>query len=169
MRWPDRSRVLCPLAANRSNRDASHGWGLDVLASCPKLPDDGGVLLADARTCLDAGLGRPAVILAGVAYEVARDAAAEQLEAAGKLAAKKGRRAAQQIVDVKAIPPALFADLEERGRALAAWDFADRRRDRRNQGSHPGEYPDFSDGGEVHEYLLSAGRHLPGLWSVTLV
>jgi len=71
----------------------------------------------------------------------------------------------------KAIPdllgsPANPTEAESLGASEDAWDFANRLRARRNQGSHPGAYPDFADLAEVHEWLISAGRHLPGLWSV---
>jgi hypothetical protein len=128
------------------------------------------VHLADAQTCVDHGLGRPAVVLTGLAYEVAEDAAIDHL--GSKLAIKKGAKAAEKIAAVRDAIPVLLSqptnpiEAEKRGAAEAAWDFADRLRARRNQGSHPGPYPDFTDLSEVHELMLSAARHLPGLWSV---
>ena len=73
---------------------------------------------------------------------------------------------AQQITEVKKVIPSLFTDLDERFRALSAWDFADHLRERRNDASHPTGGPDFSDLAEIEELLLSAARHLPALWSV---
>jgi len=63
----------------------------------------------------------------------------------------------------------LFADLQEGGRALAAWDCADRLRDRRNQARSPACIPTSTTPARSTSGLLSAGRHLPGLWSVTTV
>jgi hypothetical protein len=143
-----------------------------VVARCKDLPDEVAVHLADAQTCVEHGLGRPAVVLAGLAYEVAVDAVVDHL--GSRTAAKKGAKAAEKIDAVKKAIPNLLgpstnpADAERRGAAESAWDFADRLRARRNQGSHPGAHPDFTDLEEVHEWLLSAGRHLPGLWSVRI-
>jgi hypothetical protein len=141
-----------------------------AVARCKDLPDEVAAHLADAQTCVDHRLGRPAVVLAGLAYEVAEDAAVDHL--AHKVTIKKGAKAAEKIAAVRKAIPALFGkpshpvEAEKRGAAEAAWDFADRLRARRNQGSHPGAYPDFTDLSEVHDLLLMAGLHLPGLWSV---
>jgi hypothetical protein len=135
-----------------------------VVARCPDLPDEVAVHLSDAHSCVEHGLGRPAVVLAGLAYEAAEDAIIDHL--GNRVSVKSGAGAAARIAAVRKAIPTLMPDLEERGRADAAWDFADRLRERRNNGSHPRSYPDFSDLSEVHELLLSAGRHLPGLWSV---
>jgi hypothetical protein len=133
---------------------------------CLGLVDEVMVHLIDARDCLDHGLARPAVALIGVAYECAEDEVIEHLESEGKLVIPKNAKTAVKIAAVRNAIPVLFPDLEKRGAALAAWDFADRLRDRRNQASHPRALYDFGDISEVHELLLSAGRHLPGLWSV---
>jgi hypothetical protein len=137
-----------------------------VVKRCKDLPDEVAAHLADAQTCAEHGLGRPAIVLAGLAYEAAEDAAVEFLETAGKLKLRRNAKAAEKISEVKKIIPTVLTDIERRSRAETAWDFADRLRERRNQGSHPGAFPDFSDMTEVHELLLSAGRNLPGLWSV---
>jgi hypothetical protein len=137
-----------------------------VVARCKDLPDEVAVHLADAQTCVENRLGRPAVVLAGLAYEAAEDAAIAHLEAEGKLNLRKNAKAAEKIAEVKRVIPSLFTDIESRSRADAAWGFADQLRARRNDGSHPRAFPDFSDLSEVHELLLSAGRYLPGLWSV---
>lgn len=137
-----------------------------VVARCADLPDEISVHLVDARECLDHGLPRPAVSLLGLAYEAAENAAIEYLDSAGKLRVRSGARAAEKIAAVKAAIPTLIADLGQRGAAAAAWDFADHLRERRNHASHPKAWPDFSDLTEVHEFIVSAGRHLPGLWSV---
>lgn len=143
-----------------------------LVARCKDLPDEVTVHLVDAQTCVEHGLGRPAVVLAGLAYEVAEDAVVDHL--GSRISLKKGAKTAEKIDTVKKAIPTLFgrpttpAEAEKVGAAESAWDFADRLRARRNQGSHPGAYPDFTDLDEVHELLLSAGRHLPGLWSVRI-
>jgi len=145
------------------------GFVQRVVKRCKGLPEEVAVHLADAQTCLEHGLGRPAVVLAGLAYEAAEDAAIDHL--GSKVSIKKGAKAGERIAEVKKAIPAIFAgtgpkEVDRRSRALAAWAFADRLRERRNDGSHPRAFPDFADLGEVHELLLSAGRNLPGLWSV---
>lgn len=137
-----------------------------IVKRCPGLPDEVSVHLVDARACLEHGLGRPAISLMGLAYEVAEDGALDYLVDAGKLRVRNGARVAEKIAAVKVALPTLLTDLEHRGAAAAAWDFADHLRARRNHASHPKAYPDFSDLTEVHEFIVSAGRHLPGLWSV---
>jgi hypothetical protein len=140
-----------------------------VKQRCEGLPDESLVHLSDAGECLDHGLGRPAVVLTGLAYEAAENAAIEHLEMNRGLFLKKGAKAAERIAaTVKLIPQLFDGDPERVGRALAAWDFADRLRERRNHASHPKAYPDFSDLAEIHEFIVSAGRHLPGLWSVVV-
>ncbi len=56
-----------------------------LIARCPGLPDEVTSLLTDARRCLDAGLMRPAIVLMGVAYEVAVERVAESLVKKGRL------------------------------------------------------------------------------------
>jgi hypothetical protein len=139
-----------------------------VVARCPGLPEEVPVHLVDARACLDVGLRRPAVSLMGLAYEAAENEAIEFLEKNRGLVLKKDARAAQRIAAVLKLVPQLFGgDLDRQGRARAAWEFADQLRDRRNHASHPKAYPDFGDADEVQEFLVSAGRNLPALWSVT--
>ena len=55
---------------------------------CPDLPDGVVALLADARECLDRCLLRPAVILMGVAYELAIEEVVLRLETKGYVKAK---------------------------------------------------------------------------------
>lgn len=50
-----------------------------VAARCPGLPGEVLSLLSDARECLDHGLMRPAIVLMGVAYEVAVENAVDAL------------------------------------------------------------------------------------------
>jgi hypothetical protein len=142
-----------------------------VVVRCPGLPEEVGAHLVDARACVDRGLGRPAVSLLGLAFEAAEDAAIEYLERNTGFQPPKNAKAKQRIAAVVKHIPKLFpgdSDRDKESRAIAAWDFADRLRDRRNQASHPRNFPDFSDLTEVHEFIVSAGRHLPGLWSVRI-
>lgn len=171
--YPDAMRLTSVGRRFLERTDGDHpylpGFVDRVVARCPGLPEEVTVLLADAQACAENQLGRPAVVLAGVGYEAAAEAAIERLEQSAKIRPITKVKAAQRIAAMKANIPDLFkgaADPEGRFRAEAAWDFADRLRERRNHASHPKAYPDFSDLDEVHEYLLSAGRHLPGLWSV---
>jgi len=125
-----------------------------VSARCEDLPDEVAAHLVDAQSGLDHGLGRPAVSLTGLAYEATEDAAIEYLEKNRGFVPPKNGRAAATIAEVLKFIPRLFGgDREKEGRATMAWDFADRLRDRRNQASHPRNYPNFSDLSEVHEFL----------------
>jgi hypothetical protein len=141
-----------------------------VTAGLKHLPAEVADHLVDAQKCVDSGLGRPAVVLAGLAYEVAIDDVLDYL--GNKIALKKGAKAADKIATVRKEisnllgKPTNATEAERLGAAESAWDFADRLRARRNHGSHPGAHPDFDDLVAVHEWLVSAGRHLPGLWSV---
>ena len=138
-----------------------------IVARCPNLPGEVSVHLVDARACLDHGLGRPAISLTGLAFESAIGAAIDHLERNAGFSPPKSLNAAPRIAAVIQFISKLFGgDREKEGTALAAWDFADRLRARRNDASHPNAYPDFSDLTEVYEFVISAGRHLPGLWSV---
>ena len=74
---------------------------------------------------------------------------------------KRLRRVAGLIE--KALPGA--ANSEARRAAAAAYDFADALRRRRNDAAHPRPKYGFEDRTEVEELLVSALRHLPGLWA----
>lgn len=136
-----------------------------IAARCPGLPDETITHLTDARACLDHALSRPSIVLLGLAFEVAIDAVVDTLVSDGKLSVKAKAKVSEKIGGVKAILPQLFPAAEERSTAIAAWDFADALRQRRNHGAHPRPAYDFSDLTEVHELHVSAGRHLPALWS----
>jgi hypothetical protein len=142
-----------------------------VRTRCAGIPGEVLVHLADAQQCLDHALGRPSVVLTGLAYEVAIESIVERLVKKGRLSHQAQTfNAARRIGEVKAQLPALYpgtsmAQKQARFSAIAAWDFADVLRDRRNDGAHPGGGYDFSDLSESHELLLSAGRRLPALWA----
>lgn len=128
---------------------------------CPDLPEQVLVHFADAKTCLDHALGRPAVVLMGLAYETAIEAAIAdlKLEAGSQKPAKRIERALEWISELPKNEVTYLAD--------SAWRFADVLRRRRNDGSHSQPTYDFSDVYEFHELFVSALRNLPGLWSVT--
>jgi hypothetical protein len=150
----DQDHALLPVSLER------------VRQRCPGLPDQVLAHLEDGRACLDHGLPRPAVVLIGLAYEAAVEAIVENLVANGLLDGSVVRRqtALGRIALVTALLPNLFADREAMSAATAAWAFADHLRKRRNDASHTKPAYDFTDIGEVHEFLASALRHLPILW-----
>jgi len=133
---------------------------------CPGLPDGGLVPFLDAYACLEHRLARPATVLLGVAYEAFVERVIDVLVARGSLPAdtlaKNG--AAKRIVALRSVVPATVVDKDERYSVIAALDFADLLRERRNDGSHTTPRFAFDDIGEVEELLVSAGRHLPALW-----
>ncbi len=146
-----------------------------IRTRCPGLPDDVVALLTDARACLDQMLLRPAVVVMGVAYEAAVERVAEALVTAGTLPAEVLElRAAARIARVRGVIDARVpgGSPEERDRRFAvhaAFAFADQLRRRRNDASHTTPRFGFEDREEIEELLVSAGRHLPALWSIAPV
>lgn len=142
-----------------------------IRARCKDLPDGVLALLVDARACLDHGLHRPAVVLMGVAYELAIEHVVDKLEPLRLLDAKttkekpkeKINRILALIRDVPKVKGRLPSS-DERTTAERAYDFADTLRDRRNEAAHTTPRYDFSHREETTEFLISASRHLPGLW-----
>jgi hypothetical protein len=132
---------------------------------CPGLPNDVLSLMGDARTCLDHGLMRPAVVLLGVAYEVAIEHVVQALVAKGVLdAAVQDQNAAKRIAAVRGKIDALVQDKDDRFAAHAAYEFADQLRRRRNDASHTAPTYGFEDREEVEDLIISAGRQMPNLW-----
>jgi hypothetical protein len=137
---------------------------------CPGLPDDVPSLVADARECLDHGLMRPAVVLLGVAYEVAIEHAIETLIARGDLPqAVQDQSAAKRIATVRAqidkvLPDSTPQERDDRFATHRAYEFADDLRRRRNDASHTKPTYGFEDRAEVEELIISACRKLPDLW-----
>jgi hypothetical protein len=81
--------------------------------------------LGDARACLDVGLMRPAIVLMGVAYEVAIERFAETLATKGHLKqADLELNAAKLLSRVKAQVKNVLQDKEHQFAADAACDFA---------------------------------------------
>jgi len=137
---------------------------------CPGLPDGVVALLSDARECVDRCLLRPAVILMGVAYELTIEVAISDLVNKGLLnkstleleAGRRLKRLRELLAreDIKQLLP----ERDDRRRADAACDFADQLRLSRNDAAHTRPAYDYEHAGETEEFLVSAGRHLPGLW-----
>ncbi len=138
---------------------------------CPGLPDGVIALLVDTRACLDRSLGRPAVVLMGLAYETVIEQVVDALATTGHVEEKTRRaEAADRIKRIKGLlrDEARFKDLvperDDRRHVELAYDFADNLRLRRNEGAHTTPAFDFDHPAENHEFLVSAGRNLPGLW-----
>lgn len=146
-----------------------------IQARCKDLPTGVIALIVDARACLDRSLLRPAVILVGVAYELAIEEvvavlATKNLLSTGtpsQLPAKRIDRIKELINDTDKVKVVLSTS-DARTAALAAYDFADTLRLRRNEAAHTRPAYDFDHEGETEEFLVSAARHLPALWSLTL-
>lgn len=60
----------------------------------------------------------------------------------------------------------MLPDSDDRTAAGAAYDFADHLRQRRNDAAHTTPAFDFDHADETDEFLVSAGRHGPALWSL---
>lgn len=143
-----------------------------VAARCPGLPGEVLSLLSDARECLDHGLMRPAIVLMGVAYEVAVENVVDALVTRKALpAVVADKNAAVRIREVNAaidtvMPGSTPQERDDCFAAHAAYNFADALRRRRNDASHTTPTYGFEDREEVEELVVSAGRHLPNLWRV---
>lgn len=137
---------------------------------CAGLPEGVIALLVDARACLDHGLQRPAVVLMGVAYELAIEHVVEHLEHLGLLDAKTSKE--KPKVKIERILGLIrekkgrdrIPSTDDRTAAERAYEFANSLRDRRNEAAHTTPRYDFTHRAETTEFLISAGRHLPGLW-----
>ena len=143
-----------------------------VRLRCPSLPDGVEALLVDARGCLDYGLLRPAVVLMGVAYELAIEHVVDALVTKALLHANTPIQKPAEKIDriLKLIRTSavnvVLATADERTAAECAYDFADTLRLRRNEAAHTTPRFDFAHRAETEEFLISAGRHLPALWSL---
>jgi hypothetical protein len=159
---PDDSNPMLPAFLDR------------VQIRCPGLPEGVIALLVDARACFDHSLMRPAVVLMGVAYELAIERVMEALDTKGYLPLGNSDRAADRIRRIKGLLASeqvkrIFPDSDARAAARAAYDFADDLRQRRNQAAHTSPSFDFDHTEETEEFLVSAGRHLAALWSLATV
>jgi len=145
-----------------------------IRVRCPSLPDDVIALLVDALACCDHSLMRPAVVLMGVAYELAIEhvvdvLASKNLVSANTPGQKPGERI-KRIKELLATPQVntVLPNSDDRIAAGAAYDFADHLRQRRNEAAHTTPIYDFDHTAETEEFLVSAGRHLPALWSLAV-
>jgi hypothetical protein len=143
-----------------------------IKTKCPGLPDGVLSMLVDARRCLEHALLRPAVIVLGVAYEIAIDSVAENLATKGLVSKSTPELdAGPRIRNIKAalLKPDMEIAMpkkEDRQVAANAIDFADQLREQRNLGVHTAI--EFEDRAETEEFIVSAGRHLPALWSLAI-
>lgn len=143
-----------------------------VRQRCANLPDDVTALLLDARECFEYVLLRPAIVLMGVAYEAAIEAVIVDLVGKARLAATvQDQNAARRISSIRAVVDAVLPggtpqERDDRFAAHRAYNFADDLRRRRNDASHTTPRYGF-DRAETEELLVSAGRNLPALWSLT--
>jgi hypothetical protein len=141
-----------------------------VRSRCPGLPDDVTTLLVDVQSCIDRMLLRAAVVLMGVAYEVALEAVVDKLvhkaqlpASTADLNAAKRLSALRGVIDV-VLPGGTSQGRDDRFAAKRAYDFADDLRRRRNDASHTTPRHGFEDLVEAQEFLVSAGRQLPLVW-----
>lgn len=141
-----------------------------IQSRCPGMPPEVLSLLRDARECLERMLLRPAVVVMGVAYEVAIEAVATDIVAAAALPQSVlDDNAAKRIGALKGHIQTRFpvkVDTAQHHAAKAAYDFADQLRARRNDAAHTKPTYGFEDREEVEEFLVSALRHLPAIWSL---
>jgi hypothetical protein len=142
-----------------------------IRSRCPGIPESVVALLVDARACFDHSLMRPAVVLMGVAYEVAVEQVMEilvirkhYLEAKRETAKDRIERITKLLHSDKA--KALLPNTDARTLAKAAYDFAEQLRQRRNDAAHSTPAMDFTHNAETEEYFISAGRFLPAIWSL---
>lgn len=135
---------------------------------CPGLPDAVLLHIEDVRSCLEHGLLRPAVMMLGLAFEAAVEGALRELADNGINVGNVDRQgAAQRINSLRAAIARVNLDRDDTYAAGRACDFADDLRRRRNDGSHTDPHFPFEDADEVEEMIVSAGRALPLLWSIT--
>jgi hypothetical protein len=145
-----------------------------VKQRCTSLPEGVIALLVDARACLDRRLNRPAVVLMGVAYELAIE------EVIPNLATKNfvkpdtiKQQAGERIARIRAFVTddkkleMILPKSDDRRAVVDAYDFAERLRQRRNDAAHTRPAFDFEHDGECEEFIVSAGRHLPALWMLS--
>jgi hypothetical protein len=143
-----------------------------VRTRCKGLPDDVITLVLDASRCLDHVLLRPAIVMMGVAYELAIEAVAESLVKRNLLQPTVlDQNAARRISTIRGVidsvlPASTSQERDDRFAAHRAYDFADDLRRRRNDASHTDPRYGFVDRQEVEEFIVSSGRNLPPLWSM---
>jgi hypothetical protein len=142
---------------------------------CHGLPGGAIALLVDARACLDHPLMRPAIVLMGVAYELVIEHVVDVLvdeksflPSISRETAKDRIKRIRGLLANDGTAKALLPDSDARTAAAAAYDFAETLRQRRNDAAHTKPAFDFEHAEEAEEFLISAGRHLPALWSLAV-
>lgn len=158
------------LLANPNDHPLLPGAVERMRARCAGLPDGVIVLFNDSHACFERMLLRPAVTVLGVAYEVAIEGVVESLIArsalqAGVLDLGAASRIARVRDQIDTLQPGRDR-IDERTATHQAFVFADQLRRRRNDAAHTRPRFGFEDRGEVEELIVSAGRHLPALWSL---
>jgi hypothetical protein len=145
-----------------------------IRARCPGLPDGVIALLVDARACLDHSLMRPAVVLMGLAYEIAIEHVADALATKGYVhASTRAQLPAERLKRIRALLASekakeIVSESDTNRAVQIAYVFAEDLRLRRNQAAHMIPIFDFDHTQETEEYLVSAGRCLPALWSLAM-
>jgi hypothetical protein len=128
--------------------------------------------LDDARSCLEHGLNRPAMVLIGLAYETAIEHLGDYLVSVSKLNQKTWDatwNAEKRINLIRQALPTCGMKPYDLSQVTLALDCADRIRVRRNDASHTVASYAFDHREEIDEYLVSACRHLPQLWILASV
>lgn len=138
---------------------------------CPGLPDGVLALLVDARQLLDRRFMRPAVILMGVAYELAIEEVVSKLIVKGlvndktlDLEAKRRLDRVRDMIRDETKLEMVVTEHDDKRRVQEAYAFADQLRLERNGAAHTRPAFDYVHREETEEFLVSAGRHLPGIW-----
>lgn len=136
-------------------------------ARCQGMPDGIAILFEDARACMERVLNRPAIVLLGVAYEVATKEVCKALLASGHLTVVSDG-AKRRINDLRGVVNNVIPNgpqaQDDRDAAQRALDFADDLRRRRNDAAHTAPRYGFDDREEIEDLFASAGRKLPDLW-----
>lgn len=145
-------------------------WVERIQKRCKRIPVDVVSGLLDAVSCFDAGLYRPAMVVAGVAFETAVEAVVRTLIRRKHLpatvlddAAAKRISAVRNVVDT-VLAGKTSQQRDDRYASKRALDFADDLRRRRNDAAHTQPRHDPRDRAEVEELLVEIGRKLPDLW-----
>ena len=135
----------------------------------PEIPEGIVLLLEDAQACLEYELLRPALVLLGVAFETAVEAVLMHFVPAALVVERDVRKAqaGERIEMLRGLLPRLQLRDEELRMSEAALAFADHLRSRRNDAAHTRPAWPFDERDEVEEFLVSAARHVPILWSLT--
>lgn len=181
--------VLYPIFINRSgtriaiDQLAITPRGCDVIANpehplrpltlkrfrekCPSAPHDVHAAIEDAVACLEHNLPRPAVAMAGLAFEITLERTFDELVTQGAIQNAPAKQSARdRLAFVLQGIPKWQGTVDERHRLTFACTAAEELRRRRNEAAHPGQTPIRDD--EADELVLSAMRHVPVYWQTVL-